>query len=161
VNTNGHARDLQPPLPDELVEQLVAANLGEIPRPVRWKDLDSDEAEPVWRDLAAFVSWLGIRYALDKRELPRCWWRHGALIEELTALKGAWEVAYDPTQAASAMADWHRTLYETRIRMSEWAARTNCNDKEHRPDQIQRWLVGPTGGRWIDELLAEAQQSAP
>lgn len=151
--TNGQDPASQP-LPDELVEQLVTANLDDIPRPVRWIDLKGPAAERAWRDLAAFVTWLGIRYALHKRELPPCWWRHGALVEELTALKGAREVAYDPTQAASAIADWHRTLYETRIRLAEWAGRTNCNDHEHRDDQIQRWLVDPAGTGWADTFAA-------
>nr|WP_246220890.1 DUF4913 domain-containing protein [Phytoactinopolyspora mesophila] len=105
--------------------------------------MSGDDYERTFVDLAGWVRRVAIRYQLDSRELPPCWWRHGALIEELTALWGSWEVAYSDRQSASAMADWHSIFNETRTRLREWTSRTGCSAREHR---------GGTTPPWADDL---------
>ena len=57
-----------------------------VPVPVVWSDLSAGEAFDTWTDLAGWVTWLVRRFRLRPREVPPCWFRHAAVIEELTAL---------------------------------------------------------------------------
>ncbi|NEE01191.1 hypothetical protein [Phytoactinopolyspora halotolerans] len=148
---------------DDQIEELVAEMLGApAARPVRWAYLYADDAEHMLTDLAQWVCWLVARYQLDGRELPSCWWRHGALIEELTGLWGAWRVAYEG-QAAAAMAEWHRIFAETRERIREWAARTGCSALEHRAGTPQPWVADEHDEWWqaFTTGVREAQIAEP
>jgi hypothetical protein len=118
----------QPPdenLPDQLIALINQTRDPTIPRPVRWSDLTPTEAADHLTTLATWVDWLQDRYQLDQTELPTNWWQHGPLIEELSALKGAWDIAYDPTQDASAPATWHHTFHTTRKRLRQWTHHLN------------------------------------
>lgn len=141
--------DLDPEQLDALMNEVLGTS---IPRPVRWADLQPAEYADQLRILAGWVQWLGRRYDLDAKELPADWWQHGAHVEELSALKGAWDVANDPTQAASAAADWHLTFYNTRIRLREWTSRLGGKPGERPDPQTQRWLADPAGSGWAGEF---------
>lgn len=142
--------ELDPGQVDALVEQMLGSA---IPRPIVWAKLSAADAEKAWASLSAWVRQLAARYDLDGRELPPCWWRHGALVEELTALHGAWLVAYDDSQSAAAMSDWHRVFYETRHRLREWASRTGCSTHDHRDGTTPPW-VGRDYKQWRAEFTA-------
>ncbi|MFI1919328.1 hypothetical protein [Nocardia sp. NPDC020380] len=58
-----------------------------------WRDLDQDGAAELWTELIDWVDWLRHRYQLGSR-VPACWYRHGAVVEELTALMAAHIAAY-------------------------------------------------------------------
>ena len=77
---------------DALVEEL----LGTTPRPVNWSRLSPDQAAARWAALDEWVRWLARRYSLDHRDLPPCWYAHGDLVEELSALHTAHQAAFDP-----------------------------------------------------------------
>ncbi len=140
-------------LTPEQLDALMQDTLGAaIPRPVRWAELHGEAEATELVKLATWVHWLGNRYGLDNRELPPDWWRHGALIEELSALKGAWDVAYDETQAASAAADWHMTFYNTRIRLREWVSHLGGTPGHRTGTDRQRWLADPDGSGWSTEF---------
>lgn len=51
------------------------------------------------------------RYSLQST-IRDCWWRHGAVVEELAALQVAWVGAFfvDPAEAGSSQAHWHESL---------------------------------------------------
>ncbi|SDT36537.1 hypothetical protein [Jiangella sp. DSM 45060] len=141
-------------LTPEQLDALMKDTLGStIPRPIRWADLDDTTTAKKLVELAKWVHWLGNRYVLDSRELPADWWRHGALVEELSALKGAWDVAYDQTQAASAAADWHMTFFNTRIRLKDWVGRLGGSPGE-RTIKPQGWLHDPDRSGWAAEFNA-------
>lgn len=125
---------------------------GPVPYAVRWADLDPQNLAAELHVLTGWVRWLVTRYALDHRDVPPCWYRHGALVEELTALRGAWDLAYDPAQSAAASADWQLTFAHARLRLRDWAARTGCKHGEHRPDTIERWARDPEGTGWTAAL---------
>ncbi|PSL08151.1 hypothetical protein CLV30_101118 [Haloactinopolyspora alba] len=149
---HGHDSDSGELTPEQL-DALMQDTLGAaIPRPVRWAELDPADEATELVTLATWVSWLGARYGLDSRELPPDWWRHGALVEELSALKGAWDVAYDQTQAASAAADWHMTFYNTRIRLREWTSRLGGSPGNRTGTDLQRWLADPDASGWTSEF---------
>ncbi len=117
---------------DYLLERLAAApELGE--RPVNWSALDAHQAADQWTHLTHWTDWLRDRYQLHEH-IPACWFAHGALIEELSALRTAWIGAYlDPQAALGDPAAWHDLLDRTRYRLRAWD-RNGCADGTHRPD---------------------------
>lgn len=97
--------------------------------PVDWRRLDGDEADEEWAGLVAWVTWLRDRYDLGVSDLPECWWRHGASIEELTAVRIAYEAAYDPDGGGGTLPSvWHLELDQVLDRLR------------------RRWLRGCAGG---------------
>jgi hypothetical protein len=141
-------------LTPEQLDALTLETFGSaIPRPIRWADLDDTTTAKKLVELAKWVHWLGNRYTLDSRELPADWWQHGALLEELSALKGAWDVAYDQTQAASAAADWHMTFFNTRIRLKDWVGHLGGSPGE-RTIKPQGWLDDPDRSAWAADFNA-------
>ena len=117
---------------DYLLERLAEAPaLAE--RPVNWASLDAEQAAEQWALLSAWTDWLRDRYQLHE-SLPACWHSHGAMVEELAALRSAWVTAYlDPHASPADPASWHDLLDRTRHRLHSWD-RNGCADGTHRPD---------------------------
>ena len=118
--------------PNDELDALVDQVLDRAPRPTDWARVPAHEAPMQWAALDAWVRWLVRRYTLDHRDVPPCWYRHGALVQELTALRDAHAGAYHPAQPLGGPADWHQTLGYTRLRCRDWVARTGCKPGEHR-----------------------------
>lgn len=111
--------------PQRLAAQLLAHTPPEvIPSRFCWAYLSRGEADELWVELVEWVDWLRHRYQLEDKKIPPCWFRHGAWIEELTALMEAWlaahqrtpiedqaPIAYAAAQPTSAAAYWHRTFF--------------------------------------------------
>jgi hypothetical protein len=55
--------------------------------------------------LADWIAWLMDRYSLDHRTVPCCWDQHGALVEELSALRTAWLASYAFTGHPEALSN--------------------------------------------------------
>jgi hypothetical protein len=104
------------------------------PLPVCWALLDDLETEDALDELQDWVDWAVDRYRLDRRTVPPCWDQHGALVEELSALRTAWVAAYALTARPDAALDWHLAFALARERLSGWSARTGCRPGEHRAD---------------------------
>lgn len=102
--------------------------------PVCWATLTEIENEDALEELADWVNWVVDRYALDHRTIPPCWDEHGALVEELSALRVAWLAAFGITGRPEAPLDWQNNFAVARQRLSDWASRTGCRVDEHRPD---------------------------
>lgn len=103
--------------------------------PVCWATLDELQTEDALDELADWVLWALDRYSLDRRVIPECWDNHGALVEELSALRTAWIAAFCITGPPGAPLDWHQQFDAARQRLSDWASRTGCRPGEHRPDR--------------------------
>jgi hypothetical protein len=117
---------------DYLLERL-AESPALVEKPVNWATLDAEQAAEQWTLLTAWTDWLRDRYQLHE-SLPACWYSHGAMVEELTALRSAWVVAYlDPQASPADPASWHDLLDRTRHRLHHWD-RNGCADGTHRPD---------------------------
>ena len=88
-------------------------------------------ADAAWASLTAWVDWLADRYELSE-SLPTCWYRHGAMVEELHALHLAWHGAYygRGTQAGGPLL-WHEQLDRSMSRLHEWD-RHGCASGRHR-----------------------------
>lgn len=74
---------------------------------VNWRDLDDNQAHTEWVGLRAWVEWLTVRYELPVSMVPNCWWRHGSLVEELSALYAAHQAAFDETDGGLGPLNWH------------------------------------------------------
>jgi len=100
-------------------------------RPVEWDSLDRADARDEWDRLVGFVDWLIDRYGVAET-VPGCWYRHPAILEELSALHAAWLGAYlDPHAPADSGVAWHDSLERVLQRLREWD-RTGCAGGTHR-----------------------------
>jgi hypothetical protein len=76
-----------------------------------WRYLEDEELARLWDELTDWVWWLRDRYELEA-ELPSCWFRHGPVVEELTAAMSAWTAAYTDGGDGSTLSTWHsQTLW--------------------------------------------------
>ena len=124
----------------EQVEALVGQPSSTGPTVFRWAQLDAGEAEAAWTALAGWVDWLLDRHVV--KEVPRgCWWRHGSMVEELTALWWAWQAAYDPKSDPRAPLMWLEQLDRARDRFrSRLAQQGACVPGEHHAGAVARLL---------------------
>ena len=102
------------------------------PLPVRWDTLTPDATQRELVQLGTWVTKLVARYDLDRRTIPACWREHGALIEELSALRTAWLSSYALTAPGNAPLAWHATFATCRTRMTEYTVRSGCTSSQHR-----------------------------
>ena len=110
------------------------------PTPVCWRTLDRNTAAREWPALAEWVRWLVARYAITPRVVPPCWYRHGSLLEELSALRTGWLAAYAPDSPGSAPLEWHTMFANTRARLEEAVSRSGCTKDSHTGDKTPPWL---------------------
>ena len=106
------------------------------PIPLCWRALTAQERKDQVNALREWIGWLVGRYALDHRTVPPCWEQHGALLEELSALRTAWLTAFAVTSPGDSPLDWHTNFAAARLRLADWVSRTGCRVGEHRPDSI-------------------------
>lgn len=99
-----------------------------------WRDLDAGAATAELERLDTWVVWLSGRYNLDHKVIPPCWSHHGALVEELSALRTLWEASYLEDAAPSSPTAFHRELDLALRRLREWTSRLGCSRTEHRPE---------------------------
>ena len=74
---------------------------------VNWRTLTPDQAPEAWAKLHEWVTWLCGRYGVENTIVPDCWWRHGSLVEELSALHSAWLASFDETDSGYGPIGWH------------------------------------------------------
>ncbi|WP_052226537.1 hypothetical protein [Microbacterium mangrovi] len=115
-------------------------------QPVNWRDLDGKDARKTWDDLRQWVEWVTTRYDIPEVIVPTCWWRHGALVEELSALRTAWEAAFDPTDAGFGPIGWHERFAIARPRLK--AAYPGSCINGHRDRTPRTWKDATDEGEW-------------
>lgn len=92
-----------------------------IPVTVNWRALSVADAQHAWDDLTEWVDWLAGHYDLPVSVIPTCWFGHGALVEELSALHTAWQAAYTvATRSPTAGVEWHTQFGHARRRLADW-----------------------------------------
>lgn len=151
--------------PEEL-ENLTAAHLARPPvmehpseptgtPPVDWRSLSGDEAREAWIALREWVEWFTVRYNVPVSVVPACWWRHGALVEELSALHVFHQTAYDENDTGYGPIGWHERLVQAQGRLQRAGSGCSSGHFELRP----RSWVGQTDeaewDAWIDQAHAE------
>ena len=94
--------------------------------------VDADRSR-VLRELGTWVGGIVSRYGLAD-EIPGCWAKHPALVEELLALCRSWHDAYErPDAPANAPLAWHDAFARSRERIREWN-RSGCTSGLHRSE---------------------------
>ncbi|WP_037620137.1 hypothetical protein [Streptomyces aureus] len=101
--------------------------------PVRWQELDAEQHAVLWPQFVSWVIWAADRYEMTTDQLPRqCWWKHGAVVEELTALWTSHESAYASGEdGGSAPYLWQDALARALERMGRfWLG--SCRNGQHK-----------------------------
>ncbi len=155
-----HAGDDDGDVDAASVDLMIEQALARAPRPIDWSHLGAEDAAEVWLALDEWVRALVTRYALDHREVPPCWYAHGDLVEELTALWVAHQGAYEPAGPATGPADWHHLLAATRSRLQLAAARTGCRNDQHRPPAPPAWASEPAPAGYTSAFIAHVDHDA-
>jgi len=114
--------------------------------PVRWRDLPDEQAREHWIALRDWVQWVTTRYDVPVALVPPCWWKHGALVEELSALHTAWNASFDRTDAGFGPVGWHErwALAPARLR----AAYSGSCSSGHQPVKPRAWAAPTDGDEW-------------
>ncbi|MFF0818379.1 hypothetical protein ACFYVR_25015 [Rhodococcus sp. NPDC003318] len=119
-----------------------------------WRELDQDQAAQLWAELADWVEWFRDRYELAALILP-CWFRHGPIVEELTAAMAAHRVAYEHTKVSYSFspATWHYQVYAPLLGRLKSYKDSSCTNTEcgHRPLPI---TTAPDLAEFIAEDVA-------
>ena len=77
---------------------------------INWRTLTDQDAPTAWTRLREWVEWFVIRYRVPESTVPTCWWKHGQLVEELSALHTAHTAAFDSSDAGFGPIGWHERL---------------------------------------------------
>ena len=77
---------------------------------VNWRRLSPERAPAAWDALREWVEWFVIRYRIPESTVPNCWWKHGHLVEELSALHAAHVVSFDTRDTGLGPITWHERL---------------------------------------------------
>ena len=101
-------------------------------QPVQWAALPEAARDAELLELADWVEWLVIRYGLDPRTVPDCWAEHGALTEELAALRTAWAYSFSAEARGDTPLIWHAGFEHGLARLANWVARSGCRPGQHR-----------------------------
>jgi hypothetical protein len=127
------------------------------PRSVVWSDLDERATRTEWRLLGNWVDTLLSRHPMHRRALRPCWRAHTDVVDELCALRVAWQAAYrSPDPYPTAAVDWMtRWLPATMARIDHEFTHTGCkagsqpehNDPDAHPiaawdnERIERFIT--------------------
>jgi hypothetical protein len=106
------------------------------PYVVCWRDLDNTGIDEELERLTEWVNWAIHRYGLDHKVIPPCWPEHGALTEELSALRTFWEACYQEDAAPADPLAFHRDLTLAFRRLRDWSSLLGCTRTNHRPERL-------------------------
>lgn len=113
---------------------------------VNWRELPDEDAVEHWRALRSWVEWFTVRYNIAISVVPNCWWRHGHLVEELSALHTAHVAAFDPSDAGFGPIGWHERLAIAQPRLSR-AYGGGCSNG-HKPTRARSWSQATDEQEW-------------
>jgi len=142
--------DLLDSLPDGWDEQLPRRSPGMLGvSVVNWRTLEDADAPETWTALGEWVTWFTRRYNLPARKIPPCWFKHGALVEELSALHTAWLVSYDSLDAGYGPIGWHERLAAAIPRLATWYSGECHNEHTELPQTGARLAPASDWADWI------------
>jgi len=129
---------------DPFGRQSAGAATGS--RPVRWRDLAPENAATEWAALRDWVQWVTTRFDIPVTVIPNCWWRHPALVDELSALHVAWRTAYDPQDSGLGPLMWLERWHAARTRLR--AAYSGSCSNGHKDIKRRSWDDVTDQGEW-------------
>lgn len=127
----------------EHFQSLINQVAQEMPKPVRFYEMDNEELRRVISELNEWVRWLVEEFKIPSKEIPPCWYKHHAVLEELQALYSLYLVNFHEAQSAAASIQFMVNLSMSRPRLAEWISHTGCTVRDHKPS-------GPYAGIWPD-----------
>jgi len=115
-------------------------------RAIRWRDLPPDLAPVEWGTLREWVEWVTTRFDVPVTLIPSCWWKHPALVEELSALHVAWRTAYDKQDTGLGPVMWLERWHAAKVRLRE-AYPGSCTNG-HKDPKRRSWEDTTDQGEW-------------
>jgi len=156
--------------PDEL-ETLIAAQVAGPPLgtrpgeaapagPVNWRTLAPGEAARVWEALREWVEWFTVRYDIPLTTVPACWYRHGQLVEELSALHTLHQVSFDPADTGYGPIGFHERLTPALTRLARAGSGCATSHIDLKP---RTWPSRPGADwdAWITQTHAPGDTPVP
>jgi hypothetical protein len=104
---------------------------------INWRTLTDAEARTAWDTLRSWVEWFTVRYHISESIVPACWYQHGDLVEELSALHTAHTVAFHTSDSGFGPIGWHERLSLTLPRLRH-AYAGGCA-RGHNPHKPRTW----------------------
>jgi hypothetical protein len=117
-------------------ENAAPADEDRRPRPIDWLTMPPETQATVMRQLALFVQALVHRYSLQL-ELRPCWWRHGDVVEELSALWQYRQASFGEGAGLRDPMSWQDTFDKSRRRVSGMLG--SCRER-HVDADFGSWL---------------------
>ncbi|MBN9632247.1 MAG: hypothetical protein J0I18_16840 [Actinobacteria bacterium] len=113
---------------------------------VNWRTLTNREAAEAWEKLADWVGWLYRRYPLPDDVIRNCWYRHGGVVEELSALHACWQASFDESDSGYGPIGFHERLDLARNRLR--TLQGSCGE-DHVEDRIRDLPLPSDWSDWI------------
>lgn len=115
---------------------------------VNWRELDDETAHDVWVDLRDWVEWFTLRYQVSPTVVPDCWWKHGWLVEELSALRSAHRALFDPNDTGLGPIGWHERYALAAERIKKASASSGCTNGHQETRPIRDWSAATDETEW-------------
>ncbi|MFH8251503.1 hypothetical protein ACH3VR_14115 [Microbacterium sp. B2969] len=112
---------------------------------VNWRQLPDADAGREWTALREWVEWFTVRYRVPASVVPNCWWKHGPLVEELSALHTAHLAAFDSSDNGLGPISWHERLAQALPRLSRSGAGCTSVHSDTRP---RSWTAATDDAEW-------------
>jgi hypothetical protein len=154
VEAEAHVRRLEQRV-DELSVARQPSDVDSSPACIQTASVPTGEGIDLER-LTIWVDWMQERYASAGDWLRPCWWRHGFVVEELSALRTSWSGVYysaDESPTPTAALNWHEQAERCRERIRRTISTgPGCTAVSHKSDQSVT-----NDPRWADERSALIQ----
>lgn len=144
------------------IPPLPAAPMTPPGKPTRWRDLGPDDAMDYWPILDAWVRWWIEREGIPTSVVPPCWYMHGRIVEELTALERGYDTLYHPTSPGNGALSFRREVEASRIRLANHTTTLGCDAENHRDERPIDWLAradfAEAFREWVELDLTERER---
>ncbi|NYE18018.1 hypothetical protein [Microbacterium immunditiarum] len=125
---------------------------------VDWRRLGDENAAAEWRMLRDWVEWFTVRYNIAVSVVPDCWWRHGALVEELSALHIAHLASFDSSDGGYGAIGWHEHLSLALPRLTRAGAGCASGHTDSKPRSWSNRTDEQEWEAWIAETHAHGER---
>ena len=116
---------------------------------INWRERPDEEARAAWVELRSWVEWFTARYQISGTVVPNCWWRHGVLVEELSALHTAHTALFASTDSGLGPIGWHERLPAAKQRLKEASAPLGCTTGQHQDKKPRDWSTVTDEDDWV------------
>ena len=123
----------------------AAAAAGDV---VNWRELEDSRTPEVWTDLRGWVEWFTVRYQLSTSMIPNCWWRHGRLVEELSALRSAHRALFSDEDSGLGPIGWHERLTLSLQRIKDVSNGYGCSSGHVEKKSARDWSAVDDADEW-------------